>query len=403
MNIQRISKLLLLFSCIGLLLINGACTPPPAEPTKKPLGPGEAPDQCPSSEGPVRAEQLDYANLPFYNELSRQFPTPDDCIYSFAHKSLLHNLQYRTESQSGRTRADGGFYHLANETVTFYVGDIEVGSAELQGTGSHIITPLEMAGPDGDAQQVENIARFLETMDSNGHAHPNDGNTYINEVLISDGMHDWGEGKTLDFTLAEAQFEDAYELLWTNDPAPGVVPPVLIGTIIYSVGDTGPAGGVVIHTNDGGLHGLEASPEDQTVEGTLIEWGCYWEPQNTSTIIGAGAQNTKNIIAYGCMPENPAHVIAAEVASAYELNGFQDWYLPSRDELVALYYQRAIVPGFETTIDRIYWSSTDFFEAHPERWRVYIIRFTAPNADPPSIFNTAKNATNYLIRAVRAF
>jgi len=30
----------------------------------------------------------------------------------------------------------------------------------------------------------------------------------------------------------------------------------------YAVGDTGPAGGIVFYTSDGGLHGLEAAPAD---------------------------------------------------------------------------------------------------------------------------------------------
>ena len=360
MNIRTISQILFLLSCFALLFVSSACTPPPVEPTKKPIPPGEGPDECPSYQGPYRADELNYANLPFYNELSRQFTTPDDCIYSYAQKSILHNLRYQTETQSGRTRDDGGFYHLANETVTFYVGDIAVGTAELAGTGSHIITPLEMAGPGSNSadQLVLNIARFLETMDSNGFAHPDDGGTYINEVLISDGMHTWGEGKTLDFSLAEAQFEDAYELLWTNDPAPGVVPPELIGTTTYAIGDTGPAGGIVFYVTDGGTHGLEAGPVNLDVAGDFNhEWGCHGIVTGaTGTIIGTGASNTAIMLG-----QNPActatngNDLAAEVVDAYSLNSFTDWALPSRDELQQLWVERFTVNLATGT----YWSSSE--------------------------------------------
>ena len=38
------------------------------------------------------------------------------------------------------------------------------------------------------------------------------------------------------------------------------------------------------------------------------------------------------------------------------LNGFNDWFLPSKDELFLLYEQKAIVGGFA---NGYYWSSTD--------------------------------------------
>jgi hypothetical protein len=31
----------------------------------------------------------------------------------------------------------------------------------------------------------------------------------------------------------------------------------------YAIGDTGPAGGIVFYITDGGLHGMEATPDDQ--------------------------------------------------------------------------------------------------------------------------------------------
>ena len=33
----------------------------------------------------------------------------------------------------------------------------------------------------------------------------------------------------------------------------------------YAIGDTGPASGIVLYVTGGGLHGLEAAPEDQTL------------------------------------------------------------------------------------------------------------------------------------------
>ena len=70
-----------------------------------------------------------------------------------------------------------------------------------------------------------------------------------------------------------------------------------------------------------------------------------------STAVGTGATNTALIIA-GCAEANTA----AKVAHAYSLNGYNDWYLPSKDELNLLYAQKAVVGGFASFN---YWSSTE--------------------------------------------
>ena len=118
----------------------------------------------------------------------------------------------------------------------------------------------------------------------------------------------------------------------------------------YAIGDTGPAGGIVFYITEGGLHGLEAAPADQS-SGTT--WGCYPTEIDGAdgTAVGTGAQNTADILA-GCSDAG----IAAEIADAYTLNGFHDWFLPSKDELKELYDQRSVVGGF--AIDD-YWSSSE--------------------------------------------
>jgi hypothetical protein len=116
----------------------------------------------------------------------------------------------------------------------------------------------------------------------------------------------------------------------------------------YAIGDTGPAGGVVFYVTNGGLHGLEAAPADSANS----PWGCVGTtvPQ-TRTAFGIGALNTAEIVT-GCVS---AEVTAAEVANAFTLNGFSDWFLPSKDELYQLYLQRNDVGGFASNY---YWSSS---------------------------------------------
>ena len=119
----------------------------------------------------------------------------------------------------------------------------------------------------------------------------------------------------------------------------------------YIIGQIGPAGGIVFYVTDGGLHGLEAAPVDQSATAT---WGCFGKDiaGAEGTTIGTGAQNTTDILV-DCAELG----IAARLADNYSLNGFNDWFLPSQDELNELYLQRAIVGSF-TAIDG-YWSSTE--------------------------------------------
>jgi len=107
----------------------------------------------------------------------------------------------------------------------------------------------------------------------------------------------------------------------------------------HSIGDTGPAGGKVFYLTDAsGLHGLEAAPVDQSAG---IQWGCYGTlVGGTGTAVGTGKANTAAINA-ACGTGT-----AAQLASSYSLNGFTDWYLPSKDELNLLFQQKSVVGGF---------------------------------------------------------
>ncbi len=151
----------------------------------------------------------------------------------------------------------------------------------------------------------------------------------------------------------------------------------------YAIGDTGPAGGIVFYIRDDGLHGMEAAPADQS----SAEWGCYVTDiaGADGTAVGTGAQNTADILA-GCSESG----IAARIADDYTLNGYDDWFLPSKDELNLLYQQKDVVGGFA---DVGYWSSTEY--ASNYAWGQYF-------NDGYQGYGT-KFTTLILVRAVRAF
>jgi hypothetical protein len=149
------------------------------------------------------------------------------------------------------------------------------------------------------------------------------------------------------YTLGTVWFDTlgttAY-ILVDNSPSAAVWT-ALGGPSTYAIGDAGPAGGIVFHVTDGGLHGSEAAAVDQAP----THWGCYGTTISgaNGTAVGTGEQNTIDIIA-GCN-----ETTAASVAAAYG----PGWYLPSKDELNLLYSQKVagVVGGFAS---RYYWSSS---------------------------------------------
>jgi hypothetical protein len=180
---------------------------------------------------------------------------------------------------------------------------------------------------------------------------------------------------------------------WVLVPAP-VAPATTHSTLIfcrgvpawtcpYQIGDTGPAGGIVFYVTDGGAHGLEAAPVDQAISEA---WGCNSTdiPGATGTAVGNGKANTAAIIA-GCADAGAA----AKFANDYTLNGYGDWFLPSKDELNELYSQKGIVGGITSDF---YWSSS---QSNSNAAWDQGFNNGLQEASPKTVF--------YRVRAIRAF
>jgi len=141
-------------------------------------------------------------------------------------------------------------------------------------------------------------------------------------------------------------------------------------------------GGIIFYLDGTGQHGLIAATADQSASAL---WGCYGILiGGTATAIGTGQANTTAII-NGC---NTAG-IAARICDDLVLNGYSDWFLPSKDELNQMYAQRTVIGNLEY---HSYWSSSE--ESVNYAWFQY---FNGSNQ-----YNDPKN-TNYFVRAVRAF
>ena len=107
-------------------------------------------------------------------------------------------------------------------------------------------------------------------------------------------------------------------------------------------------GGIIFYVDASGQHGLIAATSNQENSA----WGCVGTfLGGTYTVIGAGQSNT-TVITNGC----GATDIAARVCIDLVLNDYDDWFLPSKDELNLMYLKRDIIGGF---INSAYWSSSE--------------------------------------------
>ncbi|MES2591288.1 MAG: DUF1566 domain-containing protein [Bacteroidota bacterium] len=108
-------------------------------------------------------------------------------------------------------------------------------------------------------------------------------------------------------------------------------------------------GGVVFYIDSTGQHGLIAATADQKKS----KWynGFFIETKATGVAVGTGQANTTAIV-----KAQGAGSYAASVCDELELNGFSDWFLPSKGELALLRTKKAIVGGFSNPF---YWSSSE--------------------------------------------
>jgi hypothetical protein len=130
---------------------------------------------------------------------------------------------------------------------------------------------------------------------------------------------------------------------------------------------------------------LVAAPSDQS---TGAEWGCSGdETGGTSSDVGTGQANT-TLIVNGCAESG----IAAKLCDELVIGMYDDWFLPSKDELNEMYINLK-VNGFGGFTGGDYWSSTEsgLFTA----W--------VQNFGDGSQANGSKHNSFPNVRAVRAF
>jgi len=110
--------------------------------------------------------------------------------------STVEGLEFNAGGLIGTTDETGRFFYDSGTPVTFYVGDIVVGT----GPGAALMTPLSLveAAVDETNGTVTNIVRFLLTID--------DDRDPDNGIQISDAVRAAARGLSIDFTFPPSTF-----------------------------------------------------------------------------------------------------------------------------------------------------------------------------------------------------
>ncbi|MCB0669689.1 MAG: DUF1566 domain-containing protein [Saprospiraceae bacterium] len=138
----------------------------------------------------------------------------------------------------------------------------------------------------------------------------------------------------------------------------------------YAIGDYA-QGGVVFYVDPSGKHGKVVYAHQMgfirwSEVNSNYNYSRSWSPTN-------GAGNTSAII------QNPNHLIsAASLCAQMAYGGYDDWYLPSTEELSDLYQTRTLVDQTLNTIGgeplgtHTYWSS---LESNSNFEKAYALKF----------------------------
>lgn len=113
-------------------------------------------------------------------------------------------------------------------------------------------------------------------------------------------------------------------------------------------------GGIIFYLDKTRTHGIIASFQD-------FEEPSSWSKKDTLTMaqsagFGAGINNSNKIYKTLGNPQNEPDEYAAILCIKLSANGYNDWYLPSKNELNEMYLNKNIIGGFTIFA---YWSSTE--------------------------------------------
>lgn len=182
------------------------------------------------------------------------------------------------------------------------------------------------------------------------------------------------------------------------------------GTLTYEVGETGPAGGWIFFVDEEDQYPdwtyLEAAPANWA-GGTAGDISRSWRTTTlsgsfeTGFAVGTGQENTIAILGLG------GSSAAAQAAATYEVTVgeviYDDWFLPSQNELITMYQNlhRQGLGAFSDTPNGAgsniyYWSS---YARNGSPWAVNFDLAQGENAAPTG----SSRDNSYYVRPIRRF
>ena len=312
---------------------------------------------------------LDSASLAFTND---EYADAQELMDTMMDIYSRYNSMYNYLMDSIAFILDSAAIELMNDELADVIATLQDSISTLNETSGNsnnesyqeVFIPLHL--PEGwsmfgytcqDEINVEDA--FAPVVDKVTIIKDDDGNPYLPEYDFN--------------SIGELVYSRGYLIKTSEEINDFSICPTIIQSQTYQVGDIA-EGGIVFYVDSTGQHGLVAAPEDLP---EIYEWGCLLQEVNGAdgTSIGSGYQNTIDIVNQGCLTENGG-ITAAQAALDAEINGYSDWYLPSKDELVEMYNtignggpEGNIGGFFDEAFDLLYWSSSEFDNIYA--WFVY--------------------------------
>jgi hypothetical protein len=280
-----------------------------------------------------------------------------------------------------------------NEAYSFTVTATNVLGTSVASAASNIVTPATI--PDAPTGVSATVGDTQATVSFT--APSNDGGSVITSYTatsspegITETLNQSGSGTIVVSGLSNGT-SYTFSVTATN----------AIGTSISSatsnsdtqpitIGDTLEGGIVFYLDGSGGGKVCAATDQSAGIKWALPAYQSISVPSPGATSSTNGAANTDAIIAQTGQPA--ANTYAAGLCRTYDGGGFNDWYLPARNEL-DLMHDNLHVSGLGGFSSSWYWSSREFSTTHG-----YFQSFSSG-----SINGVNKNTSTLKVRAVRAF